>query len=56
MDLKLGSLVPEIKVSRADTTKSLYYVLGLDLIFWSFATMYNNIFHSLLEPEQLRWL
>jgi hypothetical protein len=28
----------------ADTTKSLYYVFGLNLIFWSSATTYNKIF------------
>jgi hypothetical protein len=56
MDLELREFSSWNHSIQAGIMKSLYYVFGLNFIFWSSATMYNKIFHSLLEPEQLRWL
>ena len=44
MDLEIRELNFLKSQYPADTTKSLYYVIGFYLIFWSSATMYNKIF------------
>ncbi len=58
MDLDIREFISWNHSIQADTTKSLYYVFGFNLneIFGLVRPCTNKIFHSLLEPEQLRWL
>ena len=56
MDLEIRELNFLKSQYPADTTKSLYYVIGFYLIFGLVRPSTIKFFHSLLEPEQLRWL
>jgi hypothetical protein len=56
MDLEIREFYFLKSQDPTDTTKSLYYVFGLNLIFGLVRPRTIKFFHSLLEPEQLRWL
>jgi len=53
MDLEIREFNSWNHSIPADTTKSLYYVIGFYLIFWSSATRYNKIFPFTLRARTI---